>query len=155
MRLWRVSRTREIRSPGAKGRGARWNRPGTEVIYAAASLALATLELFVHVDQHATPHEMTAHLIDIPDDVKVERVDAAKLPDGWDRYPGPSELQDIGTAWVERGETLLLAVPTAVLRVSRGLITTEVNYLIDPAHPDFARVRVRTESYRLDPRIWK
>lgn len=145
---------RDFRGELARKYGARWNRPGTDVIYAAATLALATLEFFVHLDRRRIPSQLAAHVAEIPGDVAIERVDLAALPVGWERYPGSVELQDIGTRWAARRSSLLLAVPTAVLPVPRDLIPAEVNYLIDPSHPDFGRVGVRTVRYELDPRMW-
>lgn len=155
MRLWRITGSGEFRPTVLPAHGARWNRAGTEVIYAASSLALATLEVSVRVDRRTTPDEMTAHLVEVPDDVKAERVDVAGLPTGWDAYPGPAELRAIGTEWVERGEALLLIVPTALLRIRRDLIPTEVNYLINPAHTEFHRVRATPHAYRLDARVYR
>lgn len=153
MRLWRVSASRELRPAGARSRGGRWDRPGTDVIYASSSLALATLEVFIRLDRRRAPAEMTAFSIDVPDDAPGERVETSTLPNNWDTYPAPPALQDIGTAWARRGGTLLLMVPSAILRVRRDLVPGEINYLIAPAHPYFRRVRATAHRYPLDPRM--
>lgn len=153
MRLWRVSVHPAFDGEGASEQGGRWNRPGTAVIYAAASLALATLEFFVHVSEARAPKTALAHAIDVPDDVEAREVAARDLPEHWDRSPGPPELQELGTRWAAARSTLLLSVPTAVLLIDRALIPKERTYLINPAHPAFARVSARVEPYRLDPRF--
>lgn len=155
MRLWRVSPGREFHSESSRKYGARWNKPGTDVIYAAATLALATLEFLVHVDRSRAPGEVMAHFVDVPDDVRIEDVKPASLPEHWDRHPGPEELQELGSAWAEARTTLLLALPPAVLRVDRELIPAERNFLVNPAHPDFARLRPSLVPFALDPRMWK
>lgn len=155
MRLWRVSAHAKFDGEGARRFGGRWNRPGTSVIYAAATLALATLEFLVHVARDAAPAEVAAHYADIPDDVALDRLDDERLPDGWRRYPAPEELQDLGTQWVTAGSSLLLSVPTAVLGVPPQVVVAERNYLVNPAHADFARVRARAVRLSLDPRMWK
>lgn len=154
MRLWRVSE-HPFDGEGAKRFGGRWNRPGTRVIYAAATLALATLEFLVHVARDAAPAEVVAHYADVPDDVRIERLDDERLPEGWRRYPGPEELQDLGTRWVAAGSALLLAVPSTVLGVPPKLVAAERNYLVNPAHAEFVRVRTRAVRLSLDPRMWK
>lgn len=153
MRLWRVAVSRQLHPAGARSRGGRWDRPGTDVIYASSSLALATLEVFIRLDRRRAPAEMTAFAIEVPDDAPVERVEVSVLPRDWDVYPAPPTLQDIGTEWVARGASLLLAVPSALLRVPRDLVPDETNFLISPAHPFFRRLRATAHRYALDPRM--
>lgn len=57
------------------------------------------------------------------------------LPARWRSYPAPEELAALGTDRVARGTSVALSVPSA-------LVPSEHNYLLNPAHPDFARVRV-------------
>lgn len=153
MRLWRVSVHPGFDGKSASEQGGRWNRPGTAVIYAAASLALATLEFFVHLSAVRAPKTVLAHAIDVPDDVDAHEVSVSELPDQWDRVPAPPELQEVGSRWAAARSTLLLSVPTAVLLIDRALIPTERTYLLNPAHSAFARVSARVEPYRLDPRV--
>ncbi len=155
MRLWRLSAHARFDAQGARRFGGRWNPAGVSVIYTAATLALATLELLVHVDRELVPRHAVAHYVDAPDDVPVERLDAARLPTGWQRYPAPEALQEIGLRWVSAAKSLLLAVPSSVLRVPTDLTPGERNYLVNPAHPDFARLRVRSVRIALDPRMWR
>lgn len=152
MRLWRVSE-HPFDGEGARRFGGRWNRPGTSVIYAAATLALATLEFLVHLDRDLVPAAVVAHHADVPDDVGIDRLEEGGLPQDWSRYPAPDQLQDIGTRWATAGSTLLLSVPSTVLGVSPQLVAAERNYLVNPAHPDFARVHARAVRLSLDPRM--
>ena len=53
----------------------------------------------------------------------------------------------IGARWVKSGETPLLVVPAAVIYQER-------NYLINPAHPEMARVQMSDiEDYTVDQRF--
>ena len=153
MRLWRVAVSRELHPAGARSRGGRWDRPGTDVIYASSSLALATLEVFIRLDRRRAPAAMTAFVIDVPDDAPIERIEPSALPRDWDVYPAPPALQNIGTEWVARGTSLLLAVPSALLRVPRDLVRDEMNFLVSAAHPLFRRVRATAHRYALDARM--
>lgn len=154
MRLWRISRRASFDGEGARRAGGRWNHPGTVVIYAAATLALATLEFLVHLERERATAAVFAHYADVPDDAATESLNEDRLPPGWHRHRAPAALREIGTTWAMSASTVLLAVPSAVLRISPQLVPAERNYLLNPAHPDFARVRVRSVSLRLDPRMW-
>ncbi|MBI2361665.1 MAG: RES family NAD+ phosphorylase [Deltaproteobacteria bacterium] len=151
MRVWRIcSKSHQaFDGAGARRYGGRWNRPGTSVVYTSGSLSLAALEYFVHVDPDIAPDHLIAISADIPDSIEVESIEIANLPSDWRRYPAPEALQDIGTAWVKRGSTPVLAIPSA-------LIPHERNYLINPAHRDFRRIRVNKPApFHFDPRMWK
>jgi len=45
---------------------------------------------------------------------------------------------------------------TVALRVPSVIIPEEYNYIINPAHPDFKKLRIsRPEPFSFDPRMWK
>ena len=57
-------------------------------------------------------------------------------------------LPDIGAEWLQRGAALILAVPSAI-------IETEFNDLINPRHPDFARLKINPpKPFNFDGRLW-
>jgi RES domain-containing protein len=115
---------------GAGMHGGRWNPVGAPVIYAAGSLSLAMLERLVQRRNLAGTLLVAA---EAPDDLAVEDLMAA-LPPGW-RVLGSPEAVAAGGAWLAAGRTALLRVPSAV-------VPREANYLVNPAHPDAARLRV-------------
>ncbi len=151
MRVWRVCSKRHKRfdGEGARRYGGRWNHPGTSVIYTSGSLSLAALELFVHVDIDLASTDLVAIHADVPDSVTTETVNIESLPKNWRRYPAPEALKDIGVVWAAKARPAVLAVPSAV-------IPEERNYLLNPAHRDFKRIRVSTPvPFRFDTRMWK
>jgi RES domain-containing protein len=151
VQVWRVCsrKYRRFDGEGARLYGGRWNHAGTAIVYTSASLALAALELFVHVDIDLIPTDLVAVSTDIPDSVVVDNVKIENLPKNWRRYPAPDALKDIGTTWAAKGSTALLAVPSAI-------IPEERNYLLNPAHRDCKRIRVRKPiPFHFDPRMWK
>jgi RES domain-containing protein len=89
----------------------------------------------VHVGQDEAPPDLNQIEIDVPDDVEIERIDAAALPPGWRRYPAPEKLQQVGNEWLEQQRTLVLQVPSAV-------IPKEHNYLLNPDHAEAHRLAV-------------
>ena len=132
---------------GARLSGGRWNRPGTAVVYASATVSLAVLELFVHTDTDLLPEDLVLVRVEIPDDCPAHMIAEGDLPRDWRGYPAPEVLQEMGTAWAAQGRTLVLSVPSAV-------IPQERNYLINPQHPDFDRISIGVpEAFRFDPRL--
>lgn len=94
-----------------------------------------------------SPADLVAIPADIPEDVLRTSVDVSQLPRDWRKYPAHEVLADLGTAWVERGDSAVLAVPSAV-------IPQERNYLLNPAHPQLRRIKIgRPAAFRLDSRI--
>lgn len=154
MRLWRISAHAGFDGEGARRLGGRWNRPGTTVIYVAATLALAMLEFLAHVDRKRAPAMVFAHYADVPVDAGIDRLNEDRLPANWRAHPAPDTLRELGTSWVAAGTSVLLAVPSVILRVSPELVPSERNYLLNPAHAEFARIRVGSVKVQLDPRTW-
>ena len=149
MRVWRLCRRAHTKfdGEGARRFGGRWNLRGTPVVYASATASLAALEYFVNLDVEDAPPDLVLVAADVPDSLAVEEVAVDALPRGWRRVPALEALARIGTDWARSGRTAVLSVPSAVVPVER-------NYLLNPAHRDFARIVVgRPERFVLDPRM--
>ncbi|HXU10870.1 MAG TPA: RES family NAD+ phosphorylase, partial [Candidatus Binatia bacterium] len=122
---------------------------GVRIVYTSAALSLAALELLVRLDRDLLPSDLVQMELDLPDDLREERIEAATLPSAWRRYPAPAALQRIGAAWLARGTTAILRVPSAV-------IPEEDNYLLNPMHPAIERVKVvGRRAFILDLRLGK
>jgi RES domain-containing protein len=149
---WRIVKKRDARSAfdgqGARLFGGRWNSPGIGVVYIASTRSLAALEMAVHLDR-AT---LLASFVLIPctfHERLVTALDYSALPHDWRRDPAPSELALMGDAWVRSGQSAILAVPSAI-------VAEEVNFLLNPAHPDFHEIAIgRPETFDFDPRLLK
>jgi RES domain-containing protein len=151
MRVFRICSSRHpaLDGEGARLAGGRWNPRGIPVIYTSASSSLAVLELLVHTDSDLLPGDLAIVEIQVPDALRVEIVDAATLPNDWRAYPAPESLQAIGARWARSKRAVVLAVPSAV---NPG----ELNYLLNPDHPDAARVTlVSSRRFVFDPRLFK
>jgi RES domain-containing protein len=134
---------------GARLYGGRWNHPGTAIVYCSLTLSLAALEYFVHVEPELAPPSLVAVAADLPAGLEVETLEIEALPANWRTYPAPERLRDLGTGWARSGRTAALQVPSSV-------IPHEMNVLLNPAHPDFAAIRLRAaEPFAFDPRMWK
>jgi RES domain-containing protein len=71
----------------------------------------------------------------IPSGVNIERVRIDHLPRDWREIGARGKLQGIGAEWAWKRSTAVLAVPSAI-------VPTESNYLLNPAHPDFKRIKI-------------
>lgn len=138
-RVYRVLRRPYAETPfdgeGAYRYGGRWSSAGTRIAYTSEHQALAMLEYLVHLDANDPPPDLVLAVADVPDDLKREQITATSLPTNWRDTPAPSELVRYGDEFVKRVESLLLLVPSA-------LAPSEDNWLINPLHPDFRKVRV-------------
>jgi RES domain-containing protein len=151
LRVWRLCKRAHSAFDGEGSRlaGGRWNRRGTRMIYTSGSLSLAALEILVHCEPSLLPADLVAIPADIPVSLGIEPVDEARLPSDWSRMPPPGALADLGSGWLDAARSPVLSVPSAV-------VPRERNYLLNPAHPDFARIkRGAIEPFSLDPRLRK
>lgn len=117
------------------------------VVYTSASLALAALEVFVNLERPEPPPDLVAISAEIPEALAIARLAPSDLPASWRSHPAPEALGELGTRWAHEGKTPVLAVPSAV-------IPQELNYLLNPRHVHFRRIRVSDPvPFRFDPRL--
>ena len=148
MYLWRICAAK-YQDSAFSGLGGlyvsgRWHQRGNKIVYTAESLALATLEIFVHLESDRIP--LVAIKACIEDKLAVEEVN--NLPLNWQESTTYPELQKIGTEWLKSGRTPVLKVPSAIVPV-------EFNYLLNPEHPDLQLSPMSSMNYQLDRRLWK
>ena len=147
----RIVKARHARSAfsgeGARIAGGRWNRVGDAVVYTSSSLALAAIELFVHLGEDGLHIEFVCFRVEIPDSVAVQR--CKRPPPDWRAEPPQAASMRYGSNWLRRERTAVLEVPSAI-------VPSESNYLLNPAHPDFRQIRIgRPRPFAFDPRMWK
>ena len=152
--LWRIAadtpgyEADDLGGKGAELSGGRWNRPGTPMVYASTSRALACLETVVHLAK--VPLPLNRYLVEI----RVPRAlwEAAAAFDaprfiGWDAEPAGQVSLDWGTAWARGTSTLLAFVPSVI-------VVEESNVLINPGHPDAKRIRAaKVRRWMYDGRL--
>lgn len=153
MRVYRIERQKyldnTLRGIGAaRTEGYRWNSLNTYLVYTAASRALATLEVSVHLDlSEDLPTDRFYVEIDIPDDIEILELRTEELPENWDAKPPILETQFIGDDFV-------LDNMAAVLKVPSSIVPPEFNYLINPNHPEAKRITVHSiETLAFDQRF--
>lgn len=151
---WRLDKAKRSRIESFSGDGAmiaggRWNHPGIRAVYASAGLALAALEKFVHTQEEGRRMALVSYRIGIPSSVPIDRPRLDQLPRNWRAQSAPAETRDFGTTWLRRRAKAVLLVPSA-------LVPAECNLMLNPEHPDFAKIKILSrEFFAFDPRMWK
>ena len=132
----------------ASTEGYRWNSLNTSLVYTAESRALATLEISVHLDfSEDLPTDRFYVEIDIPDDIEILELSIDELPENWNSKPPILETQYIGDDFVSQKDAAVLKVPSSI-------VPPEFNYLINPNHPDSAKIKViSTQKLQFDNRF--
>lgn len=133
---------------GARQFGGRWNRKGTALVYAASSLSLAALELLVHLESYQVLQAYMAISAEF-DERLCQWLDTEHLPPDWANFPAPESTKSIGADWIQQSQSAVLAVPSI-------LVPIEMNFLVNPQHPDFARLKVsEARAFQYDRRLVK
>ena len=150
--VYRILRKAFAKKPfdgeGAYRFGGRWSSPGVRLAYTAEHLSLAIIEYFVHIDADDPPKDLMVVQAEVPDAISRVAVSARQLPRNWRAIPPPPELAEIGGDFVQSRQAAILLVPSA-------LAPAESNWLINPRHPEFRRVRVHApEPFQYDPRFF-
>lgn len=130
---------------GARLFGGRWNSPGLAAVYLGDSLALAGMELLVHLgnlDVLKTYRKMPVY---IPEAL-VMHIEPEALPMGWETG-SRATTRAIGDAWLSAGQSVVLQVPSAV-------VLGESNFILNPNHPSVDAIGTGPVSdFRYDPRL--
>ena len=146
-RVFRVCRARYARLDGTGARlaGGRWNSPGRAGVYMAESIALAVLENLVHMARQDFPHGYVCVAAVLPDGISmIHEKDLRKH----------SALEDLSTE--QLGDWWLDSRTSAVLQVPSFVIAGEHNFLLNPVHPEFARIQVEPPAiFHFDERLFE
>jgi RES domain-containing protein len=147
---WRIARAARASTAftgeGARIYGGRWNSPGTAVIYVSEHQSLAALELLVHLSPLLPDDRYLSFQLEW-DDKMTECFPIKNLPAHWNAEPPHFRTMQIGDEWVRAGKSLALAVPSV-------LSASELNFLLNPKHPDFKKIKIgKPVEYRFDSRL--
>lgn len=147
--VWRLTTARFAKTAfsgdGARLYGGRWNRKGVPLVYTAATQSLAMLEMLVQDDPLRARYLMIEARI--PKGVVVDRIRIEELPPDWRDIGAREQLQLIATEWANKRSAAVLAVPSAI-------IPAETNYLLNPLHPDFRRIKIgKPQKFKTDLRL--
>jgi RES domain-containing protein len=145
--VYRLSSSRFEANSGAGAAlfGGRWNGIGTPAIYTSESRSLAALEVLVHFD--VIPQDFVLTEIIIPDELEILVIESVGLPDGWDAVSVHPGTQKVGNLWAKAEEYAVMSVPSSV-------IPSERNYVINPLHAGFGKIKFSPSvAFRFDARL--
>ena len=129
MRIWRITASKHIDTVfsgvGGLYASGRWHHQGYKISYTSESLALASLEVLVHLETIDIPLACVSGIV--PESTPI--LEMKDLPSNWQYVSVYPILQESGRKWLRAIEYPVLKVPSAIVPV-------EFNYLINPEHPD-------------------
>jgi RES domain-containing protein len=147
MKVYRITTAKWADKLSGSGFPARWNSKGKYVIYAASTRALACLENLVHRSGEGLNQNFKIAEITIPIESSIRNVQLHELPDEWYKTRHYPKCQKIGDSWIDSGKSLLLRVPSSIIR-------EETNILINPNHREFSQVSITgIRPFRFDERL--
>jgi RES domain-containing protein len=149
MEVFRLSSAKystDLSGTGAKLHGGRWNQKGDAVLYTAGSRALALVEVLVHLTNAFLPLNYQIITIYIPDE-SITEIPLKMLPKDWNNLEPSESTKNISSNWLLENQYLSLKVPSVV-------VEGEFNYLINPLHEDFLKVKVlKIAPFNFDERL--
>jgi RES domain-containing protein len=155
MRIWRICRAPYVgeafSGEGARRFGGRWNSRGVPMVYSSTSLALAAMELFVHLEPGLAPGDLVYLAAILPEGEPARTVDQAELPPEWwdDDTTAEAPARKLGDAWIRERSSLAIMVPSVPIRV-------EWNVLLNPAHPRMNELRIEApQPFIFDARMFR
>ncbi len=119
---------------GARIYGGRWNSKGVGVVYTAGSLALASIEMIVNLPAPKLLQKYVRISARISLDLVLD-LSEADWPQDWNSRPISPSTRAIGDQWIKEQRSAVLRVPSIV-------VPDEYNYLLNPTHPDFAKIEI-------------
>jgi RES domain-containing protein len=125
----------QLTGDGAKLHGGRWNLIGTPCIYTSGSMSLSVLEYVVNVSRDEIPPHLCFTVYSLPDDCW-KRFRETELPEDWNVSPASETTKRWGTHQLRESNVLALQLPSVIL-------PSEYNYVLNPLHPDFKKIKIK------------
>jgi RES domain-containing protein len=151
-RVFRICRERfapdAFSGEGARRFGGRWSSRGVPMVYCSSSLALAAIELFVHIEPNLQPDDLVSIAATLPASEPVQQLTPEDLPPDWwsDNF---EPLRNLGDAWIRNKSSLALQVPSAPLH-------SEWNILVNPLHPAITQLNCDPpQPFHFDARMYR
>ncbi|GAB3195801.1 RES domain-containing protein [Pontibacter aydingkolensis] len=151
MIVYRLSRSKfrnDLSGKGAELAGGRWNSKGIPMLYTSESIALCTVEIAVHMPLGIVPLDYYLVRIELPDFEDMPEIKLEDLPEVWKTFPHANVTQELGDNFILSEKHLVLKAPSATVQ-------DNYNYLINPRHPDFSKIKVvGSEPFEFDKRLF-
>jgi RES domain-containing protein len=137
MHLWRISLYASLSGIGAELESGRWHTlaPEKRMVYLTEHPAIALVENLVSLDGDPSffPSHFQLLRITAPDSIPATKLTAKQI--ATIDPLNPKTTQELGEAWLATGNSALLRVPSIPSPESW-------NYLLNPLHPDAAKLKL-------------
>jgi RES domain-containing protein len=117
------------------------------MVYASTSLALAAIELFVHLEPNQAPEDLVSIAAELPEGEPAMRWDLEALPEQWwgDEL---APVRELGDGWIRDQRSLAVMVPSVPIR-------PEWNVLVNPLHSLIGEVQIEAaKPFVFDARMF-
>lgn len=147
MIIYRIVHTKyqdDLSGEGARIYGGRWNPKGQAALYCSEHISLCMLENMVNMGDDLVRRQFTLLHLFIPEQ-KMRTIDSEALKKNW--------IQDFDyTQWLGNQ---FLEQDGFILKIPSAIVTEEYNYMLNPLHPDFRKVRVvKATPFYFDERLF-
>ncbi len=147
MIIYRLSTSKfanDLSGEGARLYGGRWNFSGNAALYTSEHISLSILEILVRANKQTSPDAYILTSMELPDNC-ISEIQLKKLKYDWQSHL--EYTQYIGDEFLKNNQVLALRVPSAI-------VPQEHNFLLNPLHTDFKKVKlILSESLNLDKRL--
>ncbi len=142
MRIWRISEFADLSGEGGIEAPGPWNEKGVPIVYCTDHPSTAFLEIIVHFDAAELPRTYQLMAIDAVGDIGIHQQD---MPRDWQNITVAT--RSIWGEFVALGAAPLLRVPSVIMPQA-------FNYLLNPNHPDAAKLTIsQIWRYPFDSRL--
>ena len=101
--------------------------------------------MLVHLDRDIIPTTYRLLRVAVPETITIQDISDGTLPTDWRNHPAAT--REVGDAWLDRSSNALLQVPSVI-------VPSAWNFLLNPAHPDAAKLAiVEVVDAPFDPRL--
>ena len=139
MELFRIIQdefANDLSGNGARLFGGRWNSEGVFALYTSFTRSMALLETLAHTPANLLNIKIYQLVtLSVPDNELAAVILLSDLPVGWDVPDTRPLTKRLGDKFLRDKTSLLLSVPCVQM-------PEEINYVINPLHPDMGKVKI-------------
>ncbi len=136
----------DLSGTGAKLFGGRWNSKGVAMLYVSEHISLAVVEMLVHNQFKDFNIELSLLHISFPDSIEIKEIKHSKMKSDWKEDFGYTQFM---------GDQFIKSASNAILKIPSAVIKEENNYLINPLHADFKKIKItEITTFSTDKRLF-
>ena len=143
-RICKKDNADDLTGIGAKLYGGRWNSKGVSMLYTSSTRALAALEVLVHIPATIPIKDYIMLSMELPENSMEEILLSVLKKENKEWHDG---YNSIGDNWCKKRSSLVLKVPSIIIQ-------EEYNYLLNPEHSLFSKIKINEKNpFNFDRRL--